>query len=129
MLVLASVIALGEVEAGHQMAPTTNKTRRDEYVAELNERFLPTAIGISVKTRLYYAQIIGRLWVKCQPPSSKKKTERHLVEAFSVDINDVWSVAVAWEHGLIFLTHDKIEHIKSVVTDKEVLVDCWLPRK
>ena len=124
-----NVITLGEVEAGHRMNPTTNQKKRDEYVAELENRFLPKALEITVKTRFAYAEIMGRLWHKYRPPNRKIKTERWLVEQFAVDINDVWSVAVAWEHGFTYVTHDKMERIREVVTEEEVPFDCWLPRK
>ena len=123
-----SVITLGEVEAAHRIVTTTNQKRRDEYIVELNRRFLPKPLEITVKTRLYYAEIIGRLWERQPPPKAKKKTERHLVEEFAIDINDVWSVAIAWTHGFTFVTHDKMERIREVVSETEVPFECWLPR-
>jgi predicted nucleic acid-binding protein len=127
--VRANVITLGEVEAGHRITVTTNQKKRDEYVAELESRFLPEALGITVKTRFAYAEIMGRLWNNHRPPSSKVKTERWLVEKFAVDINDVWSVAVAWEHGLTFVTTDDMEEIRKVISDDEVSFECWLPKR
>jgi len=125
----ANVITLGEVEAGHKMNPTTNQRKRDEYTARLNEKFLPEAINISVNTRFYYADLMGRLYRKYPPAKGsigKNKTERYLLETFGVDINDVWSVAVAWEHGLIFATHDKMERIREVILASEVQFVCWI---
>jgi predicted nucleic acid-binding protein len=124
-----NVITLGEVEAAHLIIPTTDQKKRDEYTAELNKRFLPEALGITVTTRFTYAKIISRLWQKHPPPNRKKKTERHLVEQFVVDINDVWSVAIAWEHGFTFVTQDKMEHIREVISETEVPFECWLPTK
>lgn len=123
-----NVITLGEVEAGHRITVTTNQKKRDEYVTELEQRFLPKALEITAKTRFTYAEVMGRLWNKHRPPNPKIKTERWLVEKFGVDINDVWSVAIAWEHGFTYVTTDKMELIKEVISDDEVLFDCWLPR-
>lgn len=117
-------VTLGEIEAGHQMNPTTNQQRRNDFIAELNRRFLPSALPISSSTRFYYANIIGRIWKKNPPANARIKTERHLVKNVGVDINDIWSVATAWEHGLIFVTQDKMTPIRNVVP--EVTMDCWL---
>jgi predicted nucleic acid-binding protein len=124
-----NVITLGEVEAGNRITVTTNQKKRDEYVAELEKRFLPEVLPITVKTRFYYAEIMGRLWDKHGPPTRKVKTERWLVEQFAVDINDIWSVAIAWDHGFTFVTTDEMERIKEVISDDEVLFDCWLPKR
>lgn len=57
------------------------------------------------------------------PPPPKKRTERHLLD-LGVDINDVWAVAVAWEHGLIFVTEDKMACIREAV-GSDVQFECW----
>ena len=56
------VITLGEAEAGHRMTQSTNQKRRNDYTSYINREFLPTAIEVSVNTRTYYADIIGRIW-------------------------------------------------------------------
>jgi predicted nucleic acid-binding protein len=116
-------ITLGEIEAGHRMTQTTDQRRRDEYTRFVNETFLHVALEVSPSTRSYYAEILGRIWHK-HPPPPKKRTERHLLD-LGVDINDVWNVAVAWEHGLVFVTEDNMACIKEAVKD-DVTFECWL---
>ena len=119
----ASAITLGEIEAGHRMTQTTDQRRRDDYTTFVNEQFLPNSLPISHSTRLSYAEIISRIWKRYPPANPKTRTEVHLVQ-LGVDINDVWVVAVAWEHGLTLVTEDKMKIIREVVP--EVQVECWL---
>lgn len=118
----ACTISLGEFEFGNRVTQTTNQPKRDAATAFLNREFLPNALPISTSTRIYYADIIARIWKQQAPASGNRKTERHLVD-IGVDTNDVWIAAVAWEHGLILVTSDKMECIRSVVP--ELQWDCW----
>jgi predicted nucleic acid-binding protein len=113
-------ITLGEIEAGHQITQTTDQKKRDEFSEFVRKTF--SIQEVSEYTKSYYGDIIGRIFRK-HPPPTGKKTERHLVD-LGVDINDVWVVAVAWEHGLIVLTNDKMACIKEAV-DKDVQFEDW----
>ena len=117
------VITLGEVEAGHQMTQSTNQQRRNDYTAYINKEFLPTAISVSVNTRTYYADIIGRIWARNSPRTRRRRTEQHLL-SLGVDVNDVWIAAVAWEHNLILVTSDAMTVIKNAVP--EIRFENWL---
>jgi predicted nucleic acid-binding protein len=119
----ACTITLGEFEAGHLMTQSTDQKKRDDAADFLNRVFLPNALPVSISTRLYYAQIISRIWQQQGPAKGSVRTEMHLV-TLGVDINDVWVVAVAWEHGLVLVTKDKMEYIKNAVP--EVRMECWL---
>lgn len=121
-LVRVSTITLGEIEAGLLMTKTTDETKRNEFRAFVYKEFLPYAIEVSGATRIYYAKIIGRIWKK-HPPPPKRETERHLVE-LGVDINDVWTAAVAFEHGLVFVTDDKMARIKEALSS-DVMFENW----
>jgi predicted nucleic acid-binding protein len=116
-----STITLGEIEAGHRMATTTNPGKRNDFTAFVTAMLLPNALVISQSTGLYYAEIIERIW-KAHPPKPKTRTETHIAQ-LGVDINDVWTAAVAWEHGLIFLTTDKMDVIRDITP--EVKFDSW----
>jgi predicted nucleic acid-binding protein len=116
-------ITLGEIEAGNKITASTAPARRNDYLSFVVSNFHYHAIEIAVTTRSYYADVIGRIWHKHPPPNAKKRTEVHLVE-HGVDINDVWAFAVAWEHGLTFLTSDHMAAIQSCVP--EVIVENWL---
>ena len=128
-LVWVSNITLGEIEAGHRgMSQTTNQKARNEFVRLVNEKLGSLKLEVSEHTPACYGEIMGRIWQK-HPPSPKVKTEQHLLD-LGVDINDVWTAAIAWEHGLTFLTQDGMacirEALKQEIEDNEVAFDCWL---
>ena len=113
-------ITLGEIEAGHRITHTTDQQKRDEFSEFVNKNF--SKLEVSEHTQTYYGEIMGRIFRK-HPPPIGKKTEKHLVD-LGVDINDVWVVAVAWEHGLTVLTNDKMTCIREAVGD-EVQFEDW----
>lgn len=116
-------ITLGEIEAGHRgMSQTTDQRKRDEFIRLVNEKFEGFKWEVSEHTPAYYGEIMGRIWQN-HPPKPGVKTERHLLD-LGVDINDVWAVAVAWEHGLTFLTDDKMACIREAVAG-HVEFGCW----
>jgi predicted nucleic acid-binding protein len=123
VMIRVCTVTLGEIEFGHRATRTTNQGVRDEYTAWINDVILPHALPVSVNTRLYYAMILEDIWKK-NPAGAKVKTEVRLAD-LGVDINDVWAVAVAWEHGLTFCTTDKMRCIREA-TDGNVIFDCWL---
>ena len=122
-LIWVCSITLGEIEAGHAMTQTTNQTRQDEYVKFVHDNFSDFRLDVSEFTPEKYAEIMGGIWIEHPPTSSNKKTEQHLLD-LGVDINDVWLVAVALEHGLTFVTRDKMTCIKEVVGAE--IFDDWL---
>jgi len=119
--IYASTITLGEIEAGHEMTTTTNQRKRNSVIQFVNGVFVPNALPVSHSTGVYYGKIIGRIW-RSTKPQPRTTTDKHLV-SLNVDVNDVWIVALAWEHGLTLLTTDKMTCIKSVVP--EVTWDNW----
>jgi len=122
-LICASAVTLGEIAAGHQM--TQGDPRRHQQVRNfLNIEVIPYAVLISHGTAPYYGEIIGRIWKRYSPPKPAIKTEVHLVN-LGVDINDVWIVACAWEHGLTLVTRDAMSCIKEVVIP-DVQWESWL---
>jgi predicted nucleic acid-binding protein len=122
-LIFASAITLGEMAAGHEM--TQGDPRRRQLVRNfLNIYVVPSALSITHSTAQTYGKIIGRIWKKRPPSSPNTKTEAHLV-SLGVDINDVWIVACAWEHGLTLLTRDAMTCIKEAISP-DVEWDSWL---
>ena len=120
--IYASTITLGEIEAGHQMTVSTDQKKRNAVIAFINGTFVPNALSVSHSTGIYYGRIIGRIWRNSSPANASVSTDRHLVN-LGVNVNDVWIVATAWEHGLTFLTNDKMECIRNQVP--EVVWDNW----
>jgi predicted nucleic acid-binding protein len=117
-----SAITIGELECGHLITTTTDAARRAEANAFIQKEVLPYCLDVTHATRIYYAQILERIWRK-HPPPEGKGTEAHLVQN-GVDINDVWTVALAWEHNLTLLTADSMAVIKASVP--EVAFENWI---
>jgi predicted nucleic acid-binding protein len=122
-LIVASAITLGEMAAGHKM--TNGDSRRRQLVREfLNIYVVPYALRVDHSTAKTYGEIIGRIWRSSPPSNPHTRTDAHLV-SLGVDVNDVWIVAHAWEHGLTLLTTDAMACIKSAVAP-DVQWDTWL---
>jgi len=122
-LICTCAIILGEVEAGHEMTKTSQQTIRDDYKKWVDTKFLAHCIDVRSNVRNSYAKILGKLWEKYPPPQGKK-TERHLAEVHGVDINDVWSAAVAYSHGLVFVTNDRMKKIREALP--ELQFEDWM---
>ena len=126
-LICTCATVLGEVEAGYAITQSTNLDIREDYIRWLNEQFLANCLEVTTSTRIAYAEIIGRLWARNPPrPGTKMKTERHLVQNFGIDINDVWIAACAREHNLVLVTHDAMEKIREVIAPDFLAIECWI---
>ena len=117
-------ITLGEIEFGHLVANPADPDKQEDYNRFLNEHFISydRALPVSVATRIDYAEILSRIWQKHPPPNSKIRTESHL-DKLGVDVNDLWTVAIAREHKMIFATQDKMTVIREAAFD--VKFDNW----
>lgn len=122
-LVCASAITLGEISAGHEMTAPGDPSRRHAVKRFLTIYVVPYIVAISHSTELYYGQIMGRLWRQRPPANASIATDSHLVNTLGVNLNDVWIVACAWEHGLTLLTTDNMTAIRNVTP--EVTFDNW----
>jgi predicted nucleic acid-binding protein len=118
-------ITLGEIEAGHLITTTTDQAKRNDFIKCINKDFLRYALKISIHTRIYYGKIVSRILHANPMLNPKTKTERHLVEVCGVDMNDVWTVASAWEHNLTFVTTDGMSKTRRAVNG-DVQFDNWL---
>jgi predicted nucleic acid-binding protein len=118
-------ITLGEIAAGHLITTTTDQAKRDDFTKCINEEFLRYSLPISKHTRFKYGLIISRILRANPLPKPDTKTEKHLVNACGVDINDLWTVASAWEHKLTFATTDEMSAIRKAIQGY-VQFDNWL---
>ena len=116
-------MTLGEIEAGHLIAQPPDAQKQEDYNRFLNETFIRTALEVSVSTRIDYGELLARIWRAHPPATHRVRTEARLV-GLGVDINDLWTVAIAREHNLIFVTQDKMQVIRDAAFDVEF--DCWL---
>ena len=128
-------ITLGEIEAGHQINEPLDLAAehiREKFDKFLNENFIPTSLEVRVSTRIPYGKLVAAI-LRLHPRVGDKKLEQHLA-SLGVDLNDVWAVAIAWEHNLTFVTTDSMTVIKEAVaeikkaTGDEVRFDCWIPK-
>jgi predicted nucleic acid-binding protein len=116
-------IALGEVECGMRITNTTNPERRAQCRRFIEENMLEFVWNIETTTRDTYAEIMHKIWQLHPPASASVDTQRHLSD-HGVDVNDVWIASVALERGLILLTTDQMNTIRTCVP--EITIDNWL---
>jgi tRNA(fMet)-specific endonuclease VapC len=121
-LVFSSAITLGETSAGHEMT-AGDPQRRHQVNQFLNIYVIPYSVAITDRTRSYYGQIMGRIWKQHPPSKASISSDAHLV-ALGVNMNDVWIVASAWEHGLTLLTTDSMTVVREAAP--EVTFENWL---
>lgn len=121
-LIWVCPISLGEIETGLRIGSPADTDKHRACRRFVDEEVLQFVWEIRVTTRESYAEVMERLWRR-HPNASKLRTQEHL-SRLGVDVNDVWIVAVAIEHGLILLTDDKLEAIRECVP--ELKIENWL---
>ncbi len=116
-------ITLGElVEWGHLVTTTSDEAKREKHRKFVINRLYPFAYSVTRHSGDKYAEILRRIWEKHRP-RPKIGTQRHSSD-LGVDVNDVWIVAVAWEHNLTLLTNDRMPVLREVVGN-DVEFDSW----
>ena len=115
-------ITLGELEWGSLRTPTTDQRKRDKYLEFIRTDLHPWAYEVTRHSGDHYAEILRRIWER-NPPGRKVRTQKRLTD-LGVDVNDVWIVAVAWEHNLTLLTTDQMPIVREAVQG-DVEFDNW----
>jgi tRNA(fMet)-specific endonuclease VapC len=116
-------ISLAEIECGLRITNTTDAQRRAACRRFIEDNALDFVRRIETTTRDSYAEIMERIWRAHPPVSRRIDTQQHLSD-LGVDVNDIWIAAVALEHGLILLTNDRMETIRTCVP--EIIIENWL---
>jgi len=116
-------ITLGEIEFGHLIANPPDTQKQEDFNRFLNENFIRTALKVSRATRIDYAEILARIIEAHPRPSQDTRMEWHLA-SIGVDMNDLWTVSIARERNLTFVTQDKMACIREACFDVDF--DCWL---
>jgi predicted nucleic acid-binding protein len=118
-----STITLGEIEAGNLLADPPDAQRQDDLNRFLNDYFISSALCVEVATRVDYAELLARIIENHPRPSHNISLRKHLYQQ-GVDINDLWIVSIAREHGLTVCTDDSMAVIRAAAYD--VAFDNWL---
>jgi predicted nucleic acid-binding protein len=105
---------LEEIERGHRITVTTNQTRRDEFIAWVQETFSHYRIDTSEHTNDLHDAIRHKI-LELHPRRDAQITDDAWLERLGVDDYDVWPAAMSWEHNLTFLTQDKMACIREVL--------------
>jgi predicted nucleic acid-binding protein len=121
--VYACAISFGETEAGNRITNNPHPGIRSARTSRIYAKFLADALAITPTTAPYYGQIMERIF-KAHPPKKKVDTEDHL-RSLRVDLNDVWTAAIAWEKGLKFITTDGMPCIRAAL-QRDVDFDDWI---
>lgn len=123
-----SSVTLGEIEYGLRADPRTDTALRAGLTAFVKEE-LPPALDVRNTTAIYYGPLRARLFDKFPPKKRRRKglrpeqlTDPITAKELGIQENDLWLAAQAIEHRLVFVTHDKMDHIRQVL-DGELALD------
>lgn len=117
-----SVITWGEIEYGHRKAFGASPLAQRRFRSFVTER-VPSVIEVRRGTAAYYGEIRARLFDTYAPGKQRKGLRpEQLVDPITsktlgIQENDLWMAAQAAEHNLVFVTGDKMDHLKAVADD------------
>jgi len=123
-----SHVSIGEVEYGYR-SNRLDESKRSAFVAFLDEH-LPLRLGIDDPgTTAAYGDLRARLFARFAPKTGKKvRQPEQLIRpdtasSLGIQENDLWIAAQAIAHDLVLVTHDDMNHLKSVAP--ELIVEDW----
>lgn len=125
-----SAITLGEIECGHKMCPTTDKSRRKQYEEFIVQKLHRYVLDIGIHTREPYAYLRSNLFWKCAPKSHRQKRTELWEDPITgqqlgIDENDLWTAAQAVEHNLVLITSDKLLKLRGADPAGRLLIENW----
>ena len=111
-----SVVALGEIEFGHKVAPTPDHQAQAQYL-EFVRNEVPETLEITAHVSESYGALKAWLFENFRDPKKTRKRLRleQLVSPIAArelgaDENDLWITAQAMYHELVLVTHDSHGH-------------------
>ncbi len=117
-----SVITLGEIEYGHRCVSSSDSEPQAQFKKFVHEKF-PVVLDIKPSTVKYYGELRAEVFKKFAPAESRRKGLRpeQLVDPASsqelgIQENDLWIAALAYEHNLVLVTHDKMIRVRDVAS-------------
>lgn len=127
---LVSVISVGEIEYGLNVAPTKDIVQQ-QLTREVVAQF--PILNIDSNVAKNYGSLRGKLFNHCfgknRRGSNKRRLEEWLNPATSKELqiqeNDLWMVSIAMTYNLTFVTHDKMIPLK-FIADPDVSFEDWL---
>jgi len=117
-----SAVTLGEIEYGHKVEsgePTSVQVKFMEFLQE-QDLYL---VEIGRSTAAYYGSLRASLFDKYAPKKGRKRLRlEQLIDpvtspTLGIQENDLWIAAQAIEHNIVLVTHDRLDHIRTVAGD------------
>ncbi|MBL8877840.1 MAG: type II toxin-antitoxin system VapC family toxin [Phycisphaerales bacterium] len=130
---LISVVTLGEIEFGHQVALAPNPAAQAAYMKFVREE-LPASWEVSEDAARAYGELRARLFNKYAPGDKRKPKmlPEQLVDPatareLGIQENDLWISAQAMAHGMVLVTNDRMERIRDVASGMNpgLLIQNW----
>ena len=126
-----SAVSVGEIEYGHRVAAREYTPVQEELNRFVNDK-LPEVLVVRASTATYYGRIRARLFNTFAPKGQRKHLRpEQLVDPVTakelgIQENDLWITAQAFEHNLVLVTHDKMDHIRQVLEGELTLaIEDW----
>lgn len=130
---LVSIITRGEIEFGHRVQVGDHAAQNQERLRFLREQ-LPEALEVLQDAVVAYGELRMRLFNKYAPAERRKPSMRteQLIDpvtslALQIQENDLWLCAQAAGHGIVFVTHDRMNAIQKVAAgmDPPLIIQDW----
>ena len=120
-----STISHGEIAFGHYANNRTSAQDHSDYHAFIRDQKI-LMWDVSRHTAEYYGQLKAALFARCAPKTlrTRGKIADQLIDPISAKSlgtqeNDLWIVAQAMEHNLVFVTNDKMKPLAVALRDIE----------
>ncbi len=117
---LVSVVTLGEIEFGHEVALAPNPAAQAAYMKFVQEE-LPESFEVSPDAATAYGELRARLFNKYAPGDKRKPkmlpeqlVDPATAKELGIQENDLWIAAQAMAHGMVLVTNDRMTRIREV---------------
>lgn len=117
-----SAVTLGEIEYGHKVESREPTSIQAQFSSSVRDR-LGNILDIRRSTAAYYGSLRASLFDKYAPKKRRKglRPEQLTDPITSLDLgiqeNDLWIAAQAIEHNIVLVSHDGLDHIRTVAGD------------
>ena len=124
-----SAIVLGEMEYGYMAAPEGRREAVSQIILFARTQ-LPWILEITSSTAEVYGSLRAKLFDRYVPKGKSRNGLRpcQLIDpvtslGLGIQENDLWIAAQALEYNLVLVTHDKMDHIRTVAP--ELTLEDW----
>lgn len=127
--VFISVITLGEIEYGHRRVSERDSGVQERFNAFLRGHF-PDILPLPPSTHRWYGRLRAKLDHEFSPQVGRRlkwpedAVDPVTAKQLGIQENDLWLAAQALDRSLVFVTNDRLTHIRRIAPP-EFRVENW----